>query len=222
MIEDSLKNRKHVIEYSKKIIPTKNEVKEILQIGYGLSSSKQNSFPYKVSILGTDYHRSEHLLALAEGNKINTDGELPKNTIYWANPCLFHLATAPYTLIISPRLASPNAYHKMQIEKHGNHWEFDKKERMEHCGKAFSIEVGILATTITGAAIDRGWDCAYCVCFPGDIHQYVKFPYVDYIPYLILTLGKAIKYKADFYTPESISMDIRPNFEEIFQFVDDK
>jgi hypothetical protein len=220
VIQDSLKSRRHVIEYSKDIVPTKNEVKEILEIGYSLSSSKQNSFPYKVSILGTDYARSEYLLALAEGNKIDTDGELPEGTTYWANPCLFHLGTAPYTLIISPRLAPPNAYHQMQIEKHGNHWEFDKKDRMTDCGKAFSVEVGILATTITGAAIDRGWDCAYCVCFPSDINQYVKFPYVDYCPYLILTLGKATKYKADFYKKESIAMDIRPSFEEIFKFVD--
>jgi hypothetical protein len=220
MIEDSLKSRRHVIEYSKKIIPTKEEIEEILRVGYSLSSSKQNSFPYKVSILGTDYKRSEHLLALAEGNKVNTDGELPEGTRYWANPCLFHLASAAYTLIISPRLAPPNKYHQMQIEKHGNHWEFDKEERMGPCGKAFSLEVGILATTITGAAIDRGWDAAYCVCFPKDLKQYIKFPYVDYNPYLIVTLGKAIKYKADYYKAESMSIDVRPDFKEIFHFVD--
>jgi len=220
MIEDSLKTRRHVIEYSKDKIPTKKEIDEILKNGYRLSSSKQNSFPWKVFVLGPNKERSDYLQALTEGNKIDTDGELPPGTTYWANPNLFHISTAPYTLIITGRLAPPNKYHQMQIKKHGNHWEFDKLERMQPCGKAFAVEVGILATTITGSAIDRGWDCSYCVCFPKDMDQYVKFPYIEYRPFLIMTIGKGIKFKADVYKKSSMDMDVRPNFEEIFQYVD--
>lgn len=220
MIEDSLKRRQHVIEYSKEIFPTKKELQEILKIGYSLSSSKQNSFPFKVSVLDTNYTRSEHLLGLAEGKKIDMDGEIPKEATYTPNPNLYHLASAPYTLIFSPRLAPPNLYHQAQIKKHGTFWEFDKLDKMNQGSRVFAVEVGILATTITGAAIDKGWDTSYCVCFPNQMDQYKKFPYVDHMPFLIMTLGKATKYKRDFYGSESIALDVRPNFDEIFTFVD--
>lgn len=222
MIEDSLSKRRHVIEYSKEIIPSKDEIEEILRVGYKLASSKQNAFPFKIFVLGPDSKRSKHLHELTEGHKIKTDGDLPADASYFPNPNLLHIKTSPYTLIITPRLSPPNAYHKIQIEKHGNNWEFDKIDRIKPCGKAFSLEVGIIATTITGAAIDRGWDSAYCVCFPKKMDQWFHFPYVEYAPYLIQTIGKADKFKQDYYSKASLELDTRPNFETIFNFVDDQ
>ena len=229
MIQDSLKNKKHVIEYCKigmnnnnyeEIIPTQQQVVEILKVGYSLASSKQNSFPYKVAVLGTDYKRSEHLQKLCEGRKIDKDGELPPGATYIPNPNLYHLGTAAWTLIITPRMAAPNKYQAIQLDKHGSHWEYDTVEKQESCKQAFAVEVGILATTITGAAMDQGWNCAYNVCFPYQIEKYKDFPYVDYRPYLIITLGKALKFKKDVFKPESLAADTRPGFDEIFTLVD--
>jgi hypothetical protein len=230
MIQDSLKNKKHVIEYCKigmnnnnnyeEIIPTQQQVVEILKVGYSLASSKQNSFPYKVAVLGTDYKRSEHLQKLCEGRKIDKDGELPPGATYIPNPNLYHLGTAAWTLIITPRMAAPNKYQAIQLDKHGSHWEYDTVEKQESCKQAFAVEVGILATTITGAAMDQGWNCAYNVCFPYQIEKYKDFPYVDYKPYLIITLGKALKFKKDVFKPESLAADTRPGFDEIFTLVD--
>ena len=229
MIQDSLKNRKHVIEYCKigmnnnnyeEIIPTEQQVEEILKVGYSLASSKQNAFPYKVAVLGTDYKRSEHLQKLCEGKKIDKDGDLPPGATYIPNPNLYHLGTAAWTLIITPRMAAPNKYQAIQLDKHGSHWEYDTVEKQESCKEAFAVEVGILATTITGAAMDQGWNCAYNVCFPKKIEKYKDFPYVDYAPYLIITLGKALKFKKDVFKPESIAADTRPGFDEIFTLVD--
>ena len=230
MIQDSLKNRKHVVEYCKigmnnnydyeEIIPTEQQVVEILKVGYSLASSKQNAFPYKVAVLGTDYKRSEHLQKLCEGKKIDKDGDLPPGATYIPNPNLYHLGTAAWTLIITPRMAAPNKYQAIQLDKHGSHWEYDTVEKQESCKEAFAVEVGILATTITGAAMDQGWNCAYNVCFPKKIEKYKDFPYVDYAPYLIITLGKALKFKKDVFKPESIAADTRPGFDEIFTLVD--
>jgi len=230
MIQDSLKNRKHVVEYCKigmnnnydyeEIIPTEQQVVEILKVGYSLASSKQNSFPYKVAVLGTDYKRSEHLQKLCEGKKIDKDGDLPPGATYIPNPNLYHLGTAAWTLIITPRMAAPNKYQAIQLDKHGSHWEYDTVEKQESCKEAFAVEVGILATTITGAAMDQGWNCAYNVCFPKKIEKYKDFPYVDYAPYLIITLGKALKFKKDIFKPESLAADTRPGFDEIFTLVD--
>jgi hypothetical protein len=44
MIEDSLSKRKHVIHYDTEVIPTKDEVEEILRLGYSLATSKQKAF----------------------------------------------------------------------------------------------------------------------------------------------------------------------------------
>ena len=229
MIQDSLKNKKHVIAYCKighgkgkfeQIIPTQQQVVEILKVGYSLASSKQNAFPYKVAVLGTDYKRSEHLQKLCEDKKIDKDGDLPSGATYVPNPNLYHLGTAAWTLIITPRMAAPNKYQAIQLDKHGSHWEYDTVEKQESCKEAFAVEVGILATTITGAAMDQGWNCAYNVCFPKKIEKYKDFPYVDYAPYLIITLGKALKFKKDVFKPESIAADTRPGFDEIFTLVD--
>ena len=233
MIQNSLKNRKHVIEYCKigmnnnnnnnnyeKIIPTQQQVVAILKLGYSLASSKQNSFPYKVAVLGTDYKRSEHLQKLCEGRKIDKDGELPPGATYIPNPNLYHLGTAAWTLIITPRMAAPNKYQAIQLNKHGNHWEYDTVEKQKSCKEAFAVEVGILATTITGAAMDQGWNCAYNVCFPKQIEKYKDFPYIDYKPYLIITLGKALKFKKDVFESKSLAADTRPGFDEIFTLVD--
>ena len=230
MIQDSLKNRKHVVEYCKigmnnnfdyeEIIPTEQQVVEILKVGYSLASSKQNAFPYKVAVLGTDYKRSEHLQKLCEDKKIDKDGDLPSGATYVPNPNLYHLGTAAWTLIITPRMAAPNKYQAIQLDKHGNHWEYDTVEKQESCKEAFAVEVGILATTITGAAMDRGWNCSYNVCFPKQIEKYKDFPYVDYPPYLIITLGKALRFKGDILREESLAADTRPGFDEIFTLVD--
>ena len=42
MIEDSLSKRKHVMHYDTEIIPTESEIKEILEIGYSLATSKMD------------------------------------------------------------------------------------------------------------------------------------------------------------------------------------
>ena len=221
MIEDSLKKRKHVIEYCKETIPTQQQVKEILKVGYSLASSKQNAFPYKVSVLSTDYIRSSLLQKLCEGKKIVKDGEIQPGTTYVPNPNLFHLSTAAWTLIFSPRMAPPNKYQALQIEMHGNHWEYDTIEKQKPCKEAFAVEVGILATTITGAAMDQGWNCAYNVCFPRDLHKQPNFGFIKHRPYLIMTLGKALRFKKDVFRRQSIEDDTRPEFDEIFKFIGD-
>ena len=73
MIQDSLKNRKHVVDYSTTIIPTREEINNILATAYPLVTSKQKGYPYQVHILGPNKSRSKELWELCEGNKIDTD-----------------------------------------------------------------------------------------------------------------------------------------------------
>jgi hypothetical protein len=86
--------------------------------------------------------------------------------------------------------------------------------------EACAIEIGMIAKTITGAALDRGWDTSYNVCFPKPLEQWVDFPYLNFSPALMQTIGKGKNY---FYEviPNSWAADnVAPPFEDVFQFVD--
>ena len=72
-ITDSLKNRKHVVDYSTTEIPTRKDIEEILRTALPLVTSKQKGYPYQVYVLGPNAERSKKLYNLCEGNKIETD-----------------------------------------------------------------------------------------------------------------------------------------------------
>ena len=166
MIEDSLSRRAHVWKYCEDVIPTEAEILEILQTAYPLVTSKQKAYAYKAHILGPNKARSRKLWNMCEGNKIRTDEEEfgDSDEAYRSNPGLYHILSAPYTIIYTPRIAPPNPFKNMEDWK--------------------------------------------------------DFPYIDFYPDLIQTIGKAEKYKWQFYHPERLKTDTDAPFEDIFNFVD--
>jgi len=220
-ITDSLEKRAHVVHYKTDDIPTKDEIERILKIGYPLASSKQNAFPYKVWILGPNAERSEKLYQMTEQNKIDFDGDVGDK--YHANPNLLHVKSAPWTLITTPRVAPPNPFAAEQCEKTGTSWEMGEESFIPRGRETWSIEVGMVAKTITGAVLDYNLDTSYCICFPGEIQDWKAargFEFIKYYPYLIQTIGKADLYKWQNMKPESLAMDTRPPFDDVFEFVD--
>ena len=223
MIEDSLKNRKHVVEYDSEVIPTKSEIEKILRIGYSLVTSKQKGYPYQTFVLGPNADRSKKLWNLCEGNKINTDitklGKAGK--AYRSNPGLYHIYSAPYTLITTPRIAPPNEFHRNAFERSNSYWEMDKVNHVNHANReSCGIEIGMLAKTITGAALDKGWDTSYNVCFPHNIKAWKDWPFLPFTPALIQTIGKGKKYKWQTLSPEESKKDTDAPFEDIFKYLD--
>ena len=235
MIEDSLGKRKHVVHYDTEIIPTKEEVEEILRIGYSLATSKQKAYAYKFWVLGPNKERSHSLWEIAEGRKIDVDyeayGTTTKSTEYVANPGLFHIASAPWTFIITPRQAPPNPHFKYWFESTSSKWQLEDWEFVNTKNReSNAIDVGMVAKTITGAALDRDWDVSYNICFCNERKEWPKsMPYVSgewgFRPVLMMTLGKG---KESFYQrlkkDGSVPMDPKynkdPDFETIFKFVD--
>ena len=235
MIEDSLGKRKHVMHYEAQIIPTKDEVEEILRLGYSLATSKQKAFAYKFHVLGPNAERSNQLWNIAEGRKIDVDlkayGTTTKSDEYNSNPGLYHIKSAPWTFIVTPRVSSPNPhfdYHfkttksKWQLED----WEFVNTKKRE----SNAIDVGMVAKAITGAALDRGWDISYNICFYNDRKKWPKsMPYVSgnrgFRPLLMMTLGKGATYfyerlKEDGSVAWDPKFNTNPPFEDIFEFID--
>ena len=126
MIEDSLGKRKHVVHYNDKIIPTKSEVEEILRIGYSLSTSKQKAFAYKFWVFGPNAKRSEQLWNIAEGRKIDVDeeayGTTTKSNEYNSNQGLYHIKSAPWTFIVTPRVSFPNPHFGYHFKTTRSKW----------------------------------------------------------------------------------------------------
>tara|TARA_B110000285_G_C14881165_1_gene493979 strand:+ start:55 stop:741 length:687 start_codon:yes stop_codon:yes gene_type:complete len=224
MIEDSLKNRKHVVHYDTKIIPALEEVKEILKIGYSLVTSKQKGYPYQTFVLGPNKERSEKIWKLCEGNKINTDNEnLGKaGKKYQENPGLYHVRSAPFTLITTPRMAKPNAFHRAAFDSTNSFWELENSEFVNRTNReACAIEIGMLAKTITGAVLDRGWDTSYNICFPHKMEEWKDFRFLRFKPTMIQTIGKGILYKWQTLTEENRKLDTDAPFDTIFKFIDE-
>jgi len=224
MIQESLKNRKHVVNYSTSIFPTEEEILQILQTAYPLVSSKQKGYPYEVHVLGPNKNRSNELWNLCEGNKINTDLKAlgDPGDRYRPNPGLYHMYSAPWTLIYGPRIASPNAYYRKTFDASHSLWELDNykfvnRNNRESC----AIEIGMLAKVITGVALEKGWDTSYNICFPERLEKWINFPFLDFTPALIQTIGKGEKYKWETLTPEDSKLDTDAPFEDIFTFVDE-
>ena len=219
-ITESLEKRAHVVNYSK-LVPTKDEILAILKKGYPLATSKQNAFPYKVWILGPNKERSEKLYQMTEQNKIDFDGDVGDK--YHANPNLLHVKSAPWTLIITPRVAPPNPFAKEQCEKTGTVWEMGEEDFIPRGRESWGIEVGMVAKTITGAVCDEGLDTSYCICFPKQIEKWQAasgFEFIKYFPYLIQTIGKADLYKWQNMSEDGLKKDTRAPFNDVFEFVD--
>ena len=237
MIEDSLGKRKHVMHYDTEIIPTKDEVEEILRIGYSLATSKQKSYAYKFWVLGPNKKRSKILHDIAEGRKIDVDYEAYGTTAdseeYLENPGLFHIKSAPWTFIVTPRVSSPNPHHRWWFDSTGSKWQLEDWEFVNTKNRETNaIDVGMVSKAITGAALDRGWDVSYNVCFYNDRKKWPNdyFPFISgnwgFRPVLMITLGKGKKYfyerlKEDGSIQHDPKFNTDPPFETIFEFFDE-
>ena len=234
-IEDSLSKRKHVWHYDTKIIPTKEEVTEILKVGYSLVTSKQKAHAYKFWVLGPNAQRSKILWNIAEGRKFDIDKEAygtTENTEgYTENVGLYHIRSAPWTFLITPRLAPLNPHFKHNYELAKSKWQLEDYEfvNTKH-RESNAVDVGMIAKTITGAALDRGWDVCYNVCFYNDKKAWPKdMPFISgnngFRPVLMMTLGKGKKYyyerlRKDGTLKNDPKYNYKPPFEDIFEFVD--
>jgi hypothetical protein len=226
-ITKALHKRAHVVHYKTDIkdVPSRTKIDEILRIGYPLATSKQNAFPYKAHVLGPNKERSAELYKFCEGNKVNFDGDVGEK--YHPNPNLFHIATAPWTLIFTPRMTKGNLFAQEQCAKTGTQWEMGMESYIPKGRESWAIEVGMIAKCITGAVLDNHLDTSYNVCFPHWIKPWKNSEHfqfinkVNYHPFLIQTIGKSEKYKWQNMGKENRKKDYCPPFEDIFLFEDD-
>ena len=220
MIENTFKKRKHVLHYDTKDIPTQEQITDILSKAIPLTTSKQKAFAFKAFVLGPDLVRSDKLLTACEGENDEMNRKLGgQNLPSDPNPGLLHLATAPYTLIWTPRLVDPNTYHKKKFMQKKGAWEMNNSSSILKC-KQISIEIGMMSKMVMGVALDSGLDSSFCLCYSRILSDWKPFiPQIEFSPILIQTIGKAKSYYWEMLTPEESIDNTNPTIEDLFKFV---
>lgn len=222
MIETTFKKRKHVLHYDTKNIPTKEQITDILTKAIPLSTSKQKSFAFKAFVLGPDLIRSNKLLYLCEKSKIKKDHQglkaLPLHTV---NSGLFHVGSAPWTLIWTPRLSSPNPHYKKTFDKSKSHWQMDEIFYVDKENRPqIAIEIGMMSKMVMGLCLDSGLDSSFCLCYSNKLSDWKPFiPQIEFSPIVIQTIGKAKEYYWQTLSPEESINNTNPTIEDLFKFI---
>lgn len=231
ILKEVYDKRKHPNTYSDTIVPTKDEIKEILSEAYPLVTSFRKAFGYEIHILGPNAERSNAIWRISEDHKQRIDDETyGEDAMQDPSIGLMHLRTAPWTLVATPRVCYPNAFHSEdntspgQESTDGNSlWEFSDYQWMNTNNReSGALEIAMFLKMIMGGVLERGYDSGFCVCFPGDIEIYKPYiPDLKFYPTVIQTIGKATKYQYECKTKEGLELDTAPDlFEKIINFTD--
>ena len=138
-LKDIFGKRKHPNIYSDEIIPTENEIRDIVTQAYPLVTSFRKAFAYEIHVLGPNKERSNSIWKVCEEHKQRIDDEEygKENAMQKYSRGLLHIRTAPWTLIATPRVCHPNAFHSEDNVSSGQEetdgksvWEFADYEHM--------------------------------------------------------------------------------------------
>ena len=231
ILKEVYDKRKHPNTYSDTIVPTKDEIKEILSEAYPLVTSFRKAFGYEIHVLGPNAERSNAIWRLSEDHKQRIDDETYGDEAMQNDSIgLMHIKTAPWILIATPRVCEPNGFHSEDNTSEGQEttdgkslWEFADYEWMNNNNReSGALEIAMFLKMIMGSALQRGYDSGFCVCMPSSIEAFKPYiPELKFYPTVIQTIGKATKYQYECKTEEALKLDTAPDlFEEIINFTD--
>ena len=218
--------RAHPNTYSDKIIPTEAEIREIISKAYPLVTSFRKMYGYKIHVLGPNLKRSRDIWELCEGHKQWIDdthffGEARQTQSIGMR----HIETAPWILIYTPRVSQPNEYHADESDHKdgkslwdGTNYEFMNTNNRESGG----IEIGMICQMIMAGVLDKGYDTGFCVCLPKKDdwqEKWKDYPFLEFYPTVIQTIGKATKYQWQCMTPTDREKNTIPHIDNIVDFI---
>jgi hypothetical protein len=221
MIENILKNRKHVREYDSNANIPKSLIDLLLQKTWAITPSKNNFMPYTVHVLGPEhqmYKEMVYLLAVSNENYMNSFN--PIRDIDNVNPNYKNILSCSYLLIFTMRLETqPNLFQQQQIQK-GIYYEATDFKKLNDMSDTASLEVGLFANTFSGLCLENDIDTSYTLCFRRNLEYWKELPFVKRLPLLIITVGKAKTYRQDIAKKEGWAQnDLKPSYERIVNFV---
>ena len=241
IIYNTFLKRKHVIEYRKDKIPEKKVIEDCLWKAWHMTPSKQNYYPYKVNILGSESKFDDEKLKVwdkAMHNHHNVEERaLRKGQIDQSpkkvNTTYQHLSDAPYVVVITSRVVpsgKTNAWNKKCIAEDGHFSEPEFEDQILNLSQATSVEVGLFIASLTGLLVEKGIDITYTQCFPKDVKKWHDLDFVTTLPLLTCSIGYGKYYQKEWMQtngpdPENgksnWDMDRKADFEDVINWVED-
>lgn len=228
---------RYIMEYDKDDHLDPHIVKQCLHEAWNTNPSKQNMMPFNVFVLGPDKQHIKEMVyyksvqreyktnyvrysSIDENDYIAIDRECHKHR---SPPQYTNFKTAPYMLLLSQRVATANPWNKWLVDN--MHMNFEQlKSDTEGLKRGFGLavlEIGMFVNTFSNLCLMHGIDISHTRCLPTEM-EFWKEPEFDFLaqpPQLIMTIGKGIRTRREFYSNIRHAYDYKPDFEDIVKFV---
>lgn len=233
---------RYIMEYDTNDVPSEHLIKQCLHEVWETTPSKQQFMPYNVHVLGPGdqkrksklYYKS--LVREYETNKDRYDVDV-NDSIAVEKAMLDHrdvpqylnFKTAPYILLFSQRVSKLNPFNKYMADRG---WNFEQADdswivepwRKNRASGLALIEMGMFSQAFSNLCLMHGIDISHTRCLPTEMEfwQEPEFDFLDTPPQLIMSAGRGIKTRRQFYPEITYGSDHRPDFNEVVKFVQRK
>ena len=231
---------RYIMEYDTNDIPSERLIKQCLHEAWETTPSKQQFMPYNVHVLGPEdqerksklYYKS--LVKEYETNKdrynvdVNDPIAVEKAMLdHRVVPQYLNFKTAPYVFLFSQRVSKLNPFNKhladqgWNFEQADDSWIVEPWRKNRARGLAL-IEIGMFSQAFSNLCLMHGIDISHTRCLPTEMEfwQEPEFDFLDTPPQLIMSAGKGIKTRREFYPQITYGRDHRPDFNEVVQFIE--
>ena len=222
-----LKNRRHVNEYDTDNIPEKQVIEDLLWKSWKVTPSKNNFMPYHCNVLGPDKVEEKNKIKLISA--IHKDRTDQFDSYYFhpnrskfvdkKNPYFRHLASAPYMLVFTQRLCTPNEYYRKAKEKNGDFYDQMHEHKLDEIMSTTALEVGMWMANLSAFALEKGLNTSVIKCYPGARSSWRDFDWIKHTIVCIATIGKAKTLRRESMTEIEKEDDKKPEPEEIIKWI---
>lgn len=222
MIYNLLQKRRYVVEYDENYHIPKSLINSLLMKAWTVTPSKNNFMPYTVHVVGPEKKDIKEKVFL---NCLSNEGYLDdvKDPLKRYNkdiPKYANILTCSYLFIFTMRLETdPNPYQKVLISK-GHRYEAVDESKLNELYPMASFEVGLFADALSGLCLEENIDVSFTGCFHRDVNYWKDVPFVKRKPIILMTAGKALKYKTESKIGNIVYDDRRPDYHRIINFIE--
>ena len=219
MIEDSpFRNYRYVMEYDTEQKIDEKLIKDLLKETIFTTPSKQNMMPYRVHVIGPEEKKIKHLISIKcmlQEDDYNEPHVAGPGKKYQHN----NIENAPYVFIFTQRVSTANPYHQDLMQRGRN---YEQTNNIKADETLTHIEIGMFANNFGMLCLKNDIDISYTRCFPTNIKfwQEEEFKFLEFPVKLIMTVGKAKRYRRDQGTHiwPDYDEDCKPSFDEVISF----
>jgi nitroreductase len=229
---DLLDERRHVKVYDGESIPDKELIEKILWRAWKVTPSKNNFMPYHVNVLGPERASEKESIWMksVKNKKSINETNIPKYHADYSekhkvwkedgyNAYFYHLKSAPYLLVFTQRVCTPNDYYRKSIEG-GDFYEQMHEDHMESMLRTTAVEVGMFCANLAVFALEEGLHTSTIACFPhGDPDKWKDLPWVEHPVVLLASIGKSAQLRREHMNTAERKDDIKPSAETVIKWI---